>query len=153
MERAATRDDRNWLLTIYVVKYAVNHNGSSIFSQFPVSCLRQLNRITWFLPCNSFVWSFSSCAFMFLEYFTPVYLCKVCSVLTSTLKNFVDCTLTGVLYTAHRAVVYNRNVSKGRYLLFFTWKKGKRNPNLTGAFERCILCLYTDRDLTLKSLN
>ena len=83
MKRVATHDDRNWLLTIYVVKYAVNHNGSSIFSQFPVSCLRKLNRITRFLPCNFFEWSFSSCAFMFLEYFTPVYPCKVCRILTS----------------------------------------------------------------------
>jgi hypothetical protein len=57
----------------------------------------------------------------------------------------------GVLYTINRAVFYNHNVSKGRYLLFFMRKGGKGNSNLTGAFERCtrILCLYTERDSIL----
>jgi len=79
---------------------------------------------------------------MFLEYFTPVYLRKVCSVLTSTLKNFVDCTLTGVLYTVHRAVVYNRNVSKGRYLLFFTWKR-ERGILIWPARLKDVFSVYT----------
>jgi hypothetical protein len=88
---------------------------------------------------------------MFLEYFTPVYLCKVCSVLTYNLKKkIVDCTLNGVLYTVHRAVVYNRDVSKGRYLP--SSEKGKSNPNLTGAFERRVLCLYTERDLIVRKV-
>jgi hypothetical protein len=86
---------------------------------------------------------------MFFEYFTPVYLCKVCSVLTSILKNFVDRILTGVLYTVQLSTTVTfRKVD----ICLLHVEKGKRNPNLTGAFERCILCLYTDRDLILRKV-
>jgi len=120
MERVATHDDRNWLLTIYVVKYTVNHNGSSIFSQFPVSCLRKLNRITWFLPCN-FLYEVSalSCSLNILLVFSFV---KSVAYFEEFCRLYID----WCFVHCPPWVFYNHNVSKGRYLFFFRWKMGKR---------------------------